>query len=58
MAPSIWLLTRSRKPRTPKHVLVIISDGGDNHSRHTEAELKTLLQESDALIYSIGVPGY
>ena len=37
---------------------MIISDGGDNNSRYTEGELKTVLRESDVLIYSIWVPGY
>jgi VWFA-related protein len=51
-------LNEIKKAKNTKRALVIISDGGDNHSRYTEAELKTVLRESDALIYSIWVPGY
>ena len=40
-----------------KKALIIISDGGDNHSRYTEREVKNVVAESDVLIYSIGVFG-
>jgi VWFA-related protein len=35
----------------------VISDGGDNNSRYTQAEVKNLVQESDVLIYAVGVFG-
>jgi len=34
---------------------LIISDGGDNPSRYTEGEIKSVVQEADTLIYAIGV---
>jgi VWFA-related protein len=40
-----------------KKALLIISDGGDNHSRYTAAETQKVIRESDVLIYSIGVFG-
>jgi Ca-activated chloride channel homolog len=40
-----------------KKALLIISDGGDNHSRYTLREVNNVVVESDALIYSIGVFG-
>ena len=40
-----------------KKALLIISDGGDNHSRYTEKEVTNIVKESDVLIYSIGVFG-
>jgi VWFA-related protein len=40
-----------------KKALLIISDGGDNHSRYTLKEVNRVVVESDALIYSIGVFG-
>jgi Ca-activated chloride channel homolog len=46
-------LNEIRKSKKPKKALVIISDGGDNHSRYTPAELKRFLSETDVLIYSI-----
>ena len=38
-----------------RKALVLISDGGDNHSRYTEKDVKSLIKESDVLVYSIGV---
>jgi Ca-activated chloride channel family protein len=38
-----------------RRALVIISDGGDNHSRFTPAELKNLVMEADVQIYGIGI---
>lgn len=40
-----------------KKALLIISDGGDNHSRYTPKEVNRVIVESDVLIYSIGVFG-
>ena len=38
-----------------KKAMVVISDGGDNHSRYTEPELKSLLKEADVEVYAIGI---
>jgi Ca-activated chloride channel family protein len=38
-----------------KKAMVVISDGGDNHSRYTESELKSLLKEADVEVYAIGI---
>lgn len=38
-----------------KKALLVISDGGDNHSRYTESEIKKLVMESDVQIYAIGI---
>jgi Ca-activated chloride channel family protein len=46
-----------KRSKTNKKALLIISDGGDNHSRYTLNELNNVVVESDALIYSIGVFG-
>lgn len=46
-----------KKSGKSRKALLIISDGGDNCSRYTEAELKDLVRESDVLIYAIGVYG-
>ena len=35
--------------------MLIISDGGDNHSRYTEGEIKSLVKEADVMIYAIGI---
>lgn len=38
-----------------RKALVIISDGGDNCSRYTEKDVKSIIKETDILVYSIGV---
>ena len=44
-----------RQAKYPKKALLIISDGGDNHSRYTEGEIKSMVKEADVLIYAIGI---
>ncbi|MGH9521759.1 MAG: VWA domain-containing protein [Terriglobales bacterium] len=41
--------------RYQRKALLIISDGGDNHSRFTAGELKALVMETDVQIYGIGI---
>ncbi len=38
-----------------KKTLVLVSDGGDNHSTHTLDEVRRMVQESRATIYTIGL---
>jgi Ca-activated chloride channel homolog len=38
-----------------RKALLIISDGGDNHSRYTESEIKSMVREADVQIYGIGL---
>jgi Ca-activated chloride channel family protein len=46
---------KMRQAKNQKKALLIISDGGDNHSRYTEGEIKSLVKEADVMIYSIGI---
>ena len=48
-------VSKMREAKYPKKALLIISDGGDNHSRYTEGEIKSLVKEADVMIYSIGI---
>ena len=48
-------LQQLHKSSKPRKALLIFSDGGDNHSRYTKAEVKSLVRESDVVIYSIGL---
>jgi Ca-activated chloride channel family protein len=48
-------VNKMRQARYPKKALLIISDGGDNHSRYTEREIKTMVKEADVMIYAIGL---
>lgn len=41
----------------PKRAIILISDGEDNSSRYTLGELRRRLQESDVIIYAIGILG-
>jgi Ca-activated chloride channel family protein len=41
--------------RYQRKALLIISDGGDNHSRFTAGEIKDMVMESDVQIYGIGI---
>jgi VWFA-related protein len=44
-----------KKARNPRKALLIISDGGDNNSRYTESEIRSLVKEADVQIYAIGI---
>ena len=48
-------VSKMRQAKYPKRALLIISDGGDNHSRYTEGEIKNLVKEADVLVYAIGI---
>ena len=48
-------VSKMRQAKYPKKALLIISDGGDNHSRYTEGEIKALVKEADVMIYAIGL---
>ncbi|MFY9645591.1 MAG: VWA domain-containing protein [Terriglobales bacterium] len=48
-------VTKMRQAKYPKKALLIISDGGDNHSRYTEGEIRSMVKEADVLIYAIGI---
>lgn len=39
----------------PKRALLVISDGQDNNSRYKFKELHQLLEESDVIVYAIGI---
>lgn len=48
-------LQQMKKASNPRKALLIISDGGDNHSRYSEGEIKNLVRESDVQIYAAGI---
>ena len=51
----VLAINNMRKARYRRRALVIISDGGDNHSRYSEKDVRSLIKEADVLVYSIGV---
>jgi len=48
-------ISEMRSARNAKHAVLIISDGGENHSRYSEDDLKRLLREADTQVYAIGI---
>lgn len=47
--------SKLRSARYQRKAIVIFSDGGDNASRYTMHEIKSLVQESDLQIYAVGL---
>jgi len=48
-------LEHLKKGNRDKKVLIVISDGGDNASKHNLAQIMAMAGQSDAIIYTIGV---
>ena len=48
-------MNEMRKAKYSRKVLLIISDGGDNHSRYTEQDIKKIVKEADVQIYAVGI---
>jgi len=48
-------LSEMRGAHNTKKALLIISDGGDNHSRYSETEVRKFVREADVQIYAIGL---
>ena len=48
-------LSQMRGAHNRRKALLIISDGGDNHSRYGENDVRNFVQESDVQIYAIGL---
>jgi Ca-activated chloride channel homolog len=44
-----------RQAANMRRALIIVSDGGDNRSRRTVGEVKSLVKEADVQIYAIGI---
>jgi Ca-activated chloride channel homolog len=51
-------MTKMRQAKYARKALLIISDGGDNHSRYTEEEIKSMAKEADVLLYGVGIYDY
>jgi Ca-activated chloride channel homolog len=48
-------LSEMRGAKNGKRALLILSDGGDNHSRYNESDIKRLVKEADTQLYAIGI---
>jgi len=47
-------MRKMRSARYGRKALLILSDGGDNHSRYTEKDVKSALREGDVMVYAVG----
>jgi len=53
---ALYLAVKEQKhAKYSRRAIVVISDGGDNHSRYTEGEIKSVLREADVQLYAIGL---
>ncbi|HSY58777.1 MAG TPA: VWA domain-containing protein [Terriglobales bacterium] len=48
-------LSQMKGAHNTKKALLIISDGGDNHSRYTLSDVRNFIKEADVQIYAIGL---
>jgi len=48
-------LSQMKRAHFGKRALLIISDGGDNHSRYSQTDIKRLVREADTQLYAIGI---
>jgi Ca-activated chloride channel family protein len=55
MLDAIYMgIQKMRSARYARKALLILSDGGDNHSRYTEKDIKAALKEADVTVYAVG----
>jgi Ca-activated chloride channel homolog len=48
-------LQEMKRAKNPRKAVLLISDGGENHSQFTAADVSGLVREADVQIYAIGV---
>ena len=48
-------LSQMRSASNGKRALLVISDGGDNHSRYNEKDIRNFVKEADCQLYVMGV---
>jgi len=48
-------LSEMKKAKNPRKALIVISDGGDNNSKYTQTEIRSLVRAADVQLYAFGV---
>jgi len=48
-------LREMKKAKNSRKAIVIVSDGGDNHSQYIPSQIESLVREADVQIYAMGV---
>ncbi len=44
-----------KKAKNPRKALIVVSDGGDNHSTYSATEVKDIVRQADTQVYAMGV---
>lgn len=48
-------IQQMKHAKNPRRALFVLTDGGDNNSRYTDSEVRSLVRESNLRVYSIGM---
>ncbi len=48
-------INKMKDAKYSRKALLVVSDGGDNRSRYTENEVRSIVRESDVQMYSLGI---
>jgi Ca-activated chloride channel family protein len=48
-------ITQMKHARNKRRALIVLTDGGDNNSRYSDSEVRSIVRESDMRVYSIGL---
>ena len=48
-------LAEMKRAKNARKAIVILSDGGDNCSRHTEGQIRNAMSETDVQLYAMGI---
>jgi VWFA-related protein len=48
-------LHEMKTARNPRKAMIVVSDGGDNHSQYTAKQIESLVREADVQVYAMGV---
>jgi Ca-activated chloride channel family protein len=48
-------LVEMKNAKNPRKAIVVVSDGGDNRSHYTAAQIESLVRQADVQVYAMGV---
>jgi VWFA-related protein len=51
----VLAVNQMRQAKNSRKALLVLSDGGDNHSRYSSSEVIDMLREADVRLYAIGL---
>jgi len=50
-----FAISEMKNAKNPRKAILVVSDGGDNHSTYTAAQIEALVRQADVEVYAIGV---